>query len=273
VVSLVPGEHVLLLKLGGHHLAAQRVMVEMDKELPLRVELKPLPKPCPPPPPPCPTCPKPPECPKLQLTNPRGFGLHFSLMGAFYLAPDRPFTGGPGVQVHATWRRLIFGLHATVFPAGEAQTDITLGSSEDARDAGFTTVTFNKANYSTASVQVEGGYTFPFRTSYLYATLGLGVFSDQVTYSTAAQTTRDVDATAFSWALAGGIEAMATSWLSIGAGLRIGAIHGDRLDEEPETVEQDVNGTTEIFVQPSKLTKTEAGQPYAVLWGSVTLHL
>lgn len=267
VLKLAPGEHLLVFRLAGHHLATRRVEVEMEKELPVEAKLEALPGPCPPPPPPCPDCPAPRPCPRLELADLGRLGLHFSLMGAFYISPNRPFAGGPGVQIHATWRRIVMGAQLTGFPVGEEQQDITIHSSDpDSRD------TFNKVLYQSLIAQLEGGYSFPFRTSYIYTTLGLGAFIDQITYSK-GKTTRSVPARAFTWSVGGGLEAMVTRWLSVGVALRVGAIHGERANEEAADEGTPDPVTLIPVVEEDNLVKSDAIQPYMVLWGGVSLHL
>lgn len=267
VLKLVPGEHLLVFRLEGHHLATRRVEVEMEKELPVEVKLEPLPGPCPPPPPPCPTCPAPKACPKPKLADLGRLGLHFSVMGAFYVSPDRPFAGGPGVQIHATWHRIVMGAQLTGFPVGEEQQDITIHSTDpDSSD------TFSKVLYQALIAQAEGGYSFPFRTSYVYTTLGLGVFVDRITYSK-GKTTRSVQAKAFTWSVGGGLEAMVTRWFSVGVALRVGAVHGER-GNEAATDEGTPDPVTKIpVVEEDNLVKSDAIQPYLVIWGGATLHL
>jgi len=249
VIQLAPGEHVLLLRMEGHHLEARRIEVQMDKDLPVEVKLRPVAPPCPPPLPPCQ---QPAPCPTAPtLVDVDGLHLHVSLLGAFGLTTQRPVAAGPAVQATATYRRFIFGGHFMAFPMGEEQVgDPPLPSG----------VTNTKASFRWLIGQLEGGYRFPFRNWYAYATLGLGVSADRVTFigtDGQGEEQRAVkEAVAFAWSLGGGAEAMITSWLSLGVALRIGVIHGDRVDKGNKGQIDDQHHF-----------------PYGSLWGSMTFHL
>jgi tetratricopeptide (TPR) repeat protein len=250
VLKLPPGEHVLLVRRQGHHLEARRIVVQMDKELPVEVKLRPLPKACPLPPPPCPT-PKP--CPKLpSLVDAHNLHLHFTLMGALSLRGDRRnIAAGPAVQVTATFRRFIFGGHFLAFPLGQEQVDQT----PDVK-----IVKNSKASLRWLLGQVEAGYTFPFRNWYAYATLGLGASADRVTFIGLDKDDKERrsvrEAVAFAWSVGGGAEAMINKWISLGASARFGLIHGDLVDVEDQT-------------------DTVEGQhvPYGSISGTITFHL
>jgi hypothetical protein len=251
VLRLTPGEHVLLVRLEGHHLEARRIAVEMDKELPVEVQLQPLPAPCPPPPPPCPPprkCP-PPE----QLVDGRNLHLHLSVMGAFALTSARPVTGGPGVQLHATYRRVVFGAHFLGMPMGEEQIEQIITKNN-------TTITYNRAVFRWLLAQVEGGYLFPFRRFYLYTTFGVGLSADRITFYGKDDTDKQISGVnegfALVWSVGGGIEAMALKWLSLGAAIRGGALHGKRVAKDRPSDDPELTNA-----------------PYGSLWGTVTLHL
>lgn len=250
VLMLVPGEHVLLVRRSGHHLEARRIVVLMDKELPVEVKLRPLPKPCPPPPPPCP---KPEPCPALpSLVDADNLHLHFTVMGAFGLRGDRSnVSGGPAFQATATYRRFIFGGHLLFFPLGEEQVDHTPDKD---------IVSDKKASLRWLLGQVELGYTFPFRNWYVYTTVGLGGATDRATFSGIDINNKPKsivrEAKAFVWSIGGGAEAMINKWVSLGAAARFGFMHGTLVDlkDKADTVE---------------------GQhiPYGSLSGNVTFHL
>lgn len=252
VLKLTPGEHVLLVRLEGHHLEARRIVVEMDKELPVEVQLQPLPAPCPPPRPPCPSprkCP-PPE----QLVDGRNLHLHLSVMGAFALTSARPMAGGPGVQLHATYRRVVFGAHFLGLPTGEEQIEETITKSG-------TTITYQRASFRWLLAQVEGGYLFPFRRFYLYTTLGVGLSADRIMFYGKNEQGKEIapdvnEGLALIWSVGGGIEAMAFKWLSLGAAIRGGALHGKRVPKDRPGDEPEVTNA-----------------PYGSLWGTVTFHL
>jgi hypothetical protein len=241
VVQLKPGAHLLLLQLKDHQLTAQRVEVVAGEEQAVEVKLERLPAPCPPSPPPCP---KPTPCPELRLTDADNLHLHVSVLGAFGLTTGRPFAGGTGLLVHATFRRWAFGAQFQYFPMSEGPVP---GSA-----------TYSEARPRWIVMQIEGGRVFAFRSFYLYSTLGLGLAADRITFVGKYQGNTDSvrEVVAFVWSVGGGIEAMATSWLSLGAGLRIGMGIGDRLDNE--NAAQD---------------PTRQAFPFGLLLATATFHL
>jgi hypothetical protein len=246
VIPLPPGEHVLLLRKEGHHLTAERIVVQVDKDLPVEVKLKPLPKPCPPAPPPCPD---PLPCPQLpRLVDLDDLHIHLGVGGAFGFTAERPVASGPVIQVHGTFRRIVFGGHFTGFPMGEEQ----ISEHPAGKD-----ITNSKATFRWLMGQLEGGYSLPFRNWYAYATLGLGVSADRITFH-GMRDKEDVrlvkEEAAFAWSIGGGAEAMVTRWFSLGAAFRFGVIHGDRVDKKGEIDDQ------HHF-------------PYGSLWGSMSFHL
>jgi Tfp pilus assembly protein PilF len=252
VVKLPPGEHLLLLRKDGHHLEAKRIVVEMDKELPVEAKLEPLPAPCPPPAPPCP---KPEPCPEPeQRVDLHNLHIHLHLLGAFGFTTERPMAGGPGVQFLGTFRRFVFGGHFLGLPMGQENVDGLLGK-----------VTLETRNFYWLMGQFEGGYSFPFEHFYVYTTGAIGVSADRVVFrgtaTTAAGETVSDSVTkekfAFTWSVGGGIEAMATGWLSFGGALRFGMAHGKRVDKEA----------------PGQRDHQEVNAPYATIWGTVSLHL
>jgi hypothetical protein len=252
VIKLPPGEHLLLLRKEGHHLRAARVVVETDKELPVEVKLEPVPAPCPPPAPPCPVrrpCPKPERRVDLESLH-----IHLHLLAAFGLTTERPMAGGPGVQFLGTFRRFVFGGHFLGLPMGQENVDGVLGK-----------VSLETRNFFWLVGQLEGGYSFPFEHFYIYTTGAIGVSADRVVFrgSTTTSTGETVgdsvtkEKFAFTWSVGGGIEAMATRWLSFGGALRFGMAHGNRVDKE----------------DPGQRDSQEVNAPYATLWGTVSLYL
>ncbi len=228
VVKLRPGEHVLILELAGHHLTTQRVEVEMGVEQPVQVKLAALPKPCPPPPPPCP--PPPPPCPELRMMELDGLHVHISIFGAFAKTTDRPVAAGPGVSAMVSYRRWIFGGHLMVFPWEGVKISPPPGFPA-----------YNAARPRWLEGELEAGRAFPFRTFFLYATLGVGVSSDTVEFLSDTAETLSRSEQSFAWSVGGGIHAFATRWLSLGVSLRFGLAHGSRINKENPNLQDDAS--------------------------------
>jgi hypothetical protein len=245
VIKLRPGEHVLLVTKEGHHLRAERVVVEAGKELPVHVRLEKVPAPCPPPPAPPPPCPVVKPCPELKLTDMHNLHIHLSLLGAFGFTTDgRPTPmGGPGFHAYFTYRRWMVGAHLQAFPMGEQPTTLSIGST-----------TYDRVKMTWILGQVEGGYVFPFPSFFIYTSLGAGLAADRFVYIK-GENKLNTDATAFIFTGGGGIDAMATRWLSIGAGLRIGMGSGERA----------AAGGSATTIKREFLVCT--------LWGNATFHL
>ena len=255
VTALPPGDHVLLVHKEGHQLAARRIAVEMDKELPVEVALVPQPEPCRPCPPPEP-CPKPRPCPKPErLVNVKHLHVHLHLLGAFGFTTDRPWAGGGGVQLLMTFRRFVFGGHFLALPMGEEQMSGTLAQID----------TLERRNFFWLFGQFEGGYAFPFEHFYIYTTGGVGVSADRVVFegkstgSNGQLTDESItrEKFAFTWSVGGGIEAMATRWLSFGGAIRFGMSHGNRVSED----------------DPAKSEHESVNAPYATIWGTISFLL
>jgi hypothetical protein len=246
VLKLRPGEHVLLVAMEGHHLLAQRVVVEAGKELPVHLRLQKVAAPCPPPPAPPAPCPAVKPCPELKLTDMHNLHIHLSILGAFGFSTDsRPTPmGGPGFHAYFTYRRWMVGAHVQAFPMGELQTTLNIGGT-----------TYQRARTTWILGQLEGGYVFPFPTLFIYTSLGAGLAADHFVYVQPGARDRATDASAFIWTAGSGIEAMATRWLSMGAGLRLGMGYGDRAATE---------GTEDI---------TKKAFLVFTLWGNATFHL
>jgi hypothetical protein len=215
VVKLKPGEHVLLVEHPGFLLATRRVVVEVEKELPVEVKLQPVPKPCPPLPPPCPP---PPTCPSCRLVEFDQLHLHLALMGSLAATAKRPMAGGPSIQALASYRRWIFGGHASFFPY------------DDVKPPAGSLYTAIQPRWIMA--QVEFGRVFPFKSFFTYATLGIGVSADRIVFKSEQKEDEINERFGFVCSAGGGIEAMATRWLSFGAVLRLGMIHGDRANRQ-----------------------------------------
>lgn len=252
VLKLSPGRHVLLLRLEGYRLADRRIEVEMEKEQVVQVKLEALPKPSPPPRP-CPA-PKPcPNCPRLDLIDPHGLHLHLGVLGSVGWTTDQPTGVGPGVQLLATYRRLVFGGHFAWLYTGEQPVEEAISIKDKVYD---------RYNARWLLLQIEGGYMFPLRSAFLYVTGGAGFAADRVVFVGKDPTSGEVDdyvkeEFGFAWSVGGGIEAMATTWLSFGGALRAGAIHGLRVDRK----------------DPNNPPLDQHHFPYATLWATMTLHL
>ncbi len=226
VLRLTPGQHLLALRRDGFALTAKRIQVEPGKEQTVRVELERPEEPsCPPPPP----CPPDTPCPDLQLTDFRDKHLHVSLQGAFMLAAGWGVVSGPAAELKASFGQLMVGTALEYLPVGE--------------DAASTVQWFTDSSAKLVTVHLDGGWVFPFQNFYLFASGLIGFYWDSIaaTESVEAGRSRSVNETSgFSWGLAGGIQTMIVRWLSMGATLRLGVMHGNRVDpEQPERLLDD----------------------------------
>ena len=180
--------------------------------------------------------------------------IHLHALGAFGFTTDRPMAGGSGVQFLGTFRRFVFGGHFLGLPMGQENVEGVLGS-----------VTLETRNFFWLIGQFEGGYAFPFEHFYIHTTAAVGVSADRVVFrgtsTTSSGDTVDDSITkekfAFTWSVGGGIEAMATRWLSLGTAVRFGMAHGERVDKD----------------DPGQNDHLTVNAPYATFWGTVTLHL
>jgi hypothetical protein len=239
VVQLVPGEHVLLLRLEGYQVAARRVAVEMDQEQVVQVVLEPLPRAEPPPPTPCA---KPAPCPRLDLTDPRNLHFHLAALGAVGWIYDLPTGTGLGGQLRGSAKNLVFGAHFLWLFTGEEPPIAN---------------TYDSIRLRWLLFQAEGGWVFAFPSFYLTTTVGLGLATERLVYKGGTITEDVREEFGFAWSLGGGIEAMATRWLSLGVAARFGLVHGYR---------------------PVDRRDRESGHefrhyPYGTLWASATFHL
>ena len=253
LVRLKPGEHVLLVNRPGFQLATRRIAVEVEKEQPVEVTLLPVPPPCPPPPPPCPP---PTVCPSCRLVEFDRLHLHLAVMGTFAVTQNRPFTGGPSFYLLASYRRWIFGANIAFLPFDEVSKDLLIAT-------GGVTSKFTKLRPRWILGQVELGRVFPFKSFFAFATAGLGISADRnVFLGTEEVSQKETSAVseqfAFAWSLGGGIEAMATSWLSFGLAARFGLIHGKRADRESAA---------------SDAAESGRNFPYGLISGVVSFHL
>jgi len=249
VVELTPGRHVLLLELEGHRLAVRRVTVEMDREQLVQVTLEPLPRPAPQKAP----CPEPKPCPKPRpIVDPDNLHLHLGLLGSVGWTTELPTGIGPGVQLLVTFRRLVFGGHFTWLFTGEQPLDqpVDIGQNQ-----------YTKTDARWLLALAEGGYMFPLRSAFLYATLGMGVSTERVVFvgTTPSGSVDDFvrEEFGFAWSAGGGIEAFAAPWVSFGGAARIGAIHGHRVDRD----------------KPDARDYGWHHYPFGTLWATMTFHL
>lgn len=252
VVKLAPGPHRLLLRQPGYRLAARRLVVERGKTTTLAVALQAEPgqaatRPIAQCPASQPTS-KPAQRGPTSLVDASRFHARIALISAISLTSDRLLAAGPGLQLHFTFHRLVVGAHFLL-------------SIEDEREiAGVTLngVNYNRAAFRRLQVELQGGWFFPFRHFYVYATGGLGMAVDRAIFGNANDDLVK-ERFAFAWSLGGGIEAPLTTWLSFGAGLRVGLAHGERF--QPAAAEN------------PELDSDASTFPFGQLWASATFHL
>lgn len=232
VVRLIPGEHVLLVRLKGHHLAAQRVEAQVGKELTTEVTLQALPKP-PAPPTPCPAPPPPPK----RLIEQEQLQLHISALGSTFITSSRPFAAGIGAQIHGSYRRWVFGVFVEYLLAA------TKTLTPDPSD----TKAWDRNAPGGMLALFEGGYLYSLSSAYLYAVGGAGFFFERQKFAgwerrPSEPTDKRIDHVAsdvgFAWSVGGGVGAQVTSWFSVGATIRFGMVHGERTDKnDPDELE------------------------------------
>ena len=116
LIKLSPGLHVLQLRREGHQLAVARVEVKLGETTNVRVRLEPLqpatpasgPASAPAERAPCPgtaaRCPVP--GPQVDTES---VHLHAYLLSTISLTDDAMLMAGPGIQLHATYRQMVFG--------------------------------------------------------------------------------------------------------------------------------------------------------------------
>ena len=246
VVKLSPGPHVLQLRRDGSRLAVARVEVQVGRQEKVAVTLQPL---QPAPAPVARECPRKrcPAPPRLPLVDARKVHVRLYLLSAVSLTDDTGLMPGPGVQVHATFRSLMVGLRFLAFVIGERKID-TSELPPEYKD-------YDRRSYRRYMLEADFGWMWAWRTMYLYLTGSAGGYSDRGIF---AKSDDDFvrEKFAFSWGGGGGVEVKATSWLSLGAALRFGMAHGDRVDRDNPDSADDVHHW-----------------PFGIFWMSVTLHL
>ena len=252
VVKLAPGPHRLLLRHPGYRLATRRLVVERRKTTTLAVTLQAEPRPAATRP--IASCPasrpadRPAQPAPKSLVDASRFHARIALLSVVSLTSDRSLAAGPGLQLHFTFRRLVVGAHVLL-------------SIEDEREiAGITLngVNYNRAAFRRLQFELQGGWFFPFRHFYVYATGGLGMAVDRAIFGNANDDLVK-ERFAFAWSLGGGIEAPLTPWLSFGAGLRVGLAHGARF--QPASAEN------------PELDSDASTFPFGQLWASAAFHL
>ena len=226
LVELTPGEHVLLLRREGHQLDAVRVEVRVGQRQSIQRELRALPARPPAAAPKCPTCP---TCPRpTRLVDARRLHVHLHLLSALAFTDDEQLTAGPGIQLHVSYRRLVFGGNFLAFIVGQQEVpEFTLDGK-----------IYDRQSFRRWILEGQGGYIFPWRGAYFYATGSLGLMVDRAVFAGAVDDYVR-EKFAFVWGLGGGLEIHATRWLSFGAALRFCMAHGDRVDREDERAEAD----------------------------------
>jgi hypothetical protein len=243
MITLIPGEHVLLARKEAYALIARPIVVEVGREQTVEIKLQPLSSRCPA----VVSCPKI-DCAGETLFDAQGLHFHLAALGAFGKVSGRNLSPGAGLQAYTTFRRFFVGGHFVYFPTGQ-------------EEAG--TIQWNGKPLAVSikqrwiMIQAEGGWLFPFRTSYLYTSAGLGVSTDRLIYQ-GADLVGDLvqEQYSFAWSVGGGAEALAASWLSFGAGLRLGMGVGRRSAKgDPDQEEEGL-----VF-------------PYLTFWGTMTFHL
>jgi hypothetical protein len=243
VLRLIPGEHLLLLRKEGYQLAARRVVLAPGREVKVDVALERLPladanAKCPP----QQRC----RCPEGKLVDTRRLHVHLTGFGSMGLTTDQTVASGPGVQLHGSYRGVVFGGHFVALLAAE---QAITGKDLDGK-------LYNRARLNRMLSQFEGGWMWPFRNFYLYGTAGIGWFVDRVVFAS-SEDDFVRERFAFAWSVGGGIEVMATWWLSMTAVARFGLGHGDRADTD----------------DPAKSEQATHHFPFGVLWAGLTLHL
>jgi len=260
LLELTPGEHVLLLRLKGHQLAAARVVVAVGQKQEIRQTLQPLqpasaparvaPRRCPP----LPRRPRP-------LVDAERLHLHLHLLSAVTWTDNSALTAGPGVQLHGTYRRVVFGASFLAFITGHRALDPAL-----VRDSN----TYDREGFRRLIIEGHGGYMIPWRSVYFYATASMGLMVDRGVFAgiTGAEDDYVREWFALVWGLGGGMEIKATRWLSFGTALRFGMGHGDRARLDPDRVDP---------TKSPKFDFEDADEthhfPFGIFWMSVTFHL
>ncbi|MBW2734095.1 MAG: tetratricopeptide repeat protein [Deltaproteobacteria bacterium] len=238
VVALRPGEHVVLLHKAGFQLAAKRVDVTLGKVQTLTMALHRNPRevPCPPQAPPTTINIPPPDLVEMQ-----GVHVHIGVLTPIMVTTDRKMEAGPGIQLHITLGRFLFGAHLLMTFQYE---ELYEGAE------------YHKQSFRRLLPELEGGWVFPFSNLYFYTSLGAGFHIDRPIFIETNGDDLVREFFAFAWSAGGGVEILANRWVSLGAALRLGMAHGERADmSAPRRAD-----TTHHF-------------PWLSFWAGVTVHL
>jgi len=146
-------------------------------------------------------------------------------------------------------------------PSETPDEETPIENLEESTDQAQQKVTPEDSSTLLLTAHLEGGWVFPYQNYYLYTSLLLGTYIDSVTLEQSEQmisrgiSAANQTAVGFSWGVSGGIEAMIEKWLSIGMGLRVGLLHGKRVNPN----------------DPRK--RLNANNFYSVLWSGLTVHI
>jgi hypothetical protein len=219
VVRLKPGEHILIFRKPGHLLTVQRVVVEAGREKTVEVAIKPEPKPVIQP------ASRPASLPvkaeAAQLTDFDGLHLHLGVSGTMIYSVHRDLVSGLGIHLEGSYGRVLFGGLIDLLPLSHIKDAVTTTD-------GTTAITTGDFSDRLLLIHAFGGWAFPFRNFYLYATGSVGYFVRIQAFGDAQAAT--LSSKGFTWSVGGGIRTMIIPWLSIGIGLRFGLMHGSPID-------------------------------------------
>jgi hypothetical protein len=223
-LQLVPGVHLLVLRLDGYRPTVLRVEVAVGKDQTRHVPLQPEPR-CPASQPAaCPAC----RCPEPLRLDSEKIMFSMRLMAGFGWGTFRPITVGGGVMAHGIYRRFIFG--GTFLAHAASTTSIPEVTTTDA--------VYDASKLGWYLFHAQGGYMVPFGPAYFHGTLGVGLSYERGLFGgyeykdqkQGPKTSTVFEKVAFSWGAAGGVEAMVLRWLSVGFVVHLGMIIGDRPD-------------------------------------------
>ncbi len=211
IFDMRPGWHLLVLRHPTRRVTTRRVQVQIGRPATVKVALDPLPasKPCPPPLP----CQKSCEPPKLVAFE--DTLLHVSVGASSLVAQGWGAVTGPELHLGATIGRLFVGGHFFGVPL----TRETVGSTDP-------------GSAFLLRGAVEAGWVFPFRRSYLQASAAFGGYLDRISNfaESASSPVSGKEASGLTWSLGGSYQVMFARWLSLALTLRLGMMHGTRIE-------------------------------------------